>query len=203
MTWRWPPARGVLLAASAPLILAACGNSPDPAATNSAASSPEAASAASAVESVQSPRCVPSRLSARVVSFGSTANSPFLVIALTNQGAARCHLRGYPGIEAVGRRAYTHQKSCALNIAVQRGSIYERHDPGPRRVELDPHGKAFFALGTGTAYDPPSYKITRLTITPPGTHNALHLRVALPATGPANKPIPIGGTALQSGRPRT
>lgn len=148
-----------------------------------------------------SARCATADLSADVVDFGSTGSAPFLVISLTNQDTAPCHLRGYPGIAATGHRAYTHGEPCSLDIAVRRGSIYERSDPGPRRVELDRHGKAFFALGTGTGWNPPVYEITRLAITPPGNRESLHLRVAVPATGPTNKPIPVGLTALQSSRP--
>lgn len=204
MDWCRSAARSALLASAALLIVAGCGHSRDtstqPAPTSSL-SSARPADDARAKASDQSPRCDTSSLTARVVTGGSTANSPFLVISLTNQRSARCHLRGYPTIAALGHRAYTHEKSGSLNIAVRRGSIYERRDPGPRRVELEPHGKAFFALGTGTGWNPPMYQITRLVITPPGSQESLRLRVALPATGPANKPIPVGVTALQSGRP--
>ena len=85
-------------------------------------------------------------------------NSPFLVVSLTNQSPARCHLRGYPIIATAARRAYTHEKSRSLDITLRRGSIYERHDPGPGRVELEPHGKAFFGLGTGTGWSPQVYE---------------------------------------------
>jgi hypothetical protein len=198
-------ARIVLLASAAVLIVAGCGHSPDASTrlrpTSSPSSSTGPAHGTEAGSRDGSPRCESSSLAAHVVEFGSTASQPFLVISLTNEGTTGCHLRGYPAIAAIGHRAYTHETTRSLDIAVQHESIYERRDPGPRRVELDPNGNAFFALGTATAFDLPVYEITRLDITPPGSRIALRLRVTMPATGPANKPIPVGLTALQSGRP--
>ena len=120
--------------------------------------------------------------------FGANMNRPVLVVSLTIQSPARCHLRGYPIIATAARRGYTHEKSRSLDITLRRGSIYERHDPGPRRVELEPHSKAFFGLGTGTGWSPQVYEITRVAITPPGSHESL--RWSCPVcdrTGPTSR----------------
>ncbi len=193
----WSTARSAVPAVAAVLVLAGCGQSSG----NSGAQKPTSApsSPPSGVAEAHDPeaeagspvpRCSTANLSAHVVEFGSTGSAPFLIVSLTNEGTAPCHLRGYPAIAATGRLAHTHEEPCSLDIAVRRGSIYTRHDPGPRRVKLDSHGKAFFTLGTATGYNDPTYEITRLTITPPRNHGSLKLRVAMPANGPAKKPIP-------------
>jgi hypothetical protein len=88
-----------------------------------------------------------------VTGSGSTASAPFVIIALTNTSRSRCQLTGYPRISATGYAQSTPTVTGSLPIKLTDGAIYERTDPGPRRIELAPHGSASFALGTATAYD--------------------------------------------------
>ena len=152
----------------------------------------------------RSPRCGIASLAAHVVTSGAMMSQPFLVVWLTNRGTTRCHLRGYPAMAAAGHRAFTDDQTSPLPLTVHPGSIYERSDRGPQRIELSPRHRAFFALGTATAYQGGShlFKITEFAITPPSSHVSMPLRVSVLASAPVNEPIPVGVTALQRGLPR-
>ncbi len=125
-------------------------------------------------------------------------SQPFLDIELTNQGTTACHLRGYVSLTAVGHPL--HGPSRRVEIALHRGPFYERSDPGPRRVDLQPGHSASFGVGTVTAWQGGKHlmDIIRLTITPPGGRTPIPLHVELPASAPAGKPIPVAVTAVEA-----
>lgn len=200
----------VMLASAMMLAMAGCGHraaesAHSPFSTPSWTSSSFGSGSTRATSSTPgggSARCIAANLAARVATFGSEMSQPFLVISLTNQGTASCHLRGYPVVSMVGKGEHEGGFSHDLRITVHHGSIYERSDPSPGRVELTPRHTASFALGTATAWDGRIFDITQLAITPPGTHTPLHLKVTLMASAPTGEPIPVGVTALHSGEAR-
>lgn len=148
---------------------------------------------------IHPPRICPSRqLTAKVVGGGSEMSQPFLDIELTNQGTTACHLRGYVSLTAVGHPL--HGPNRRVEIALHRGSFYERVDPGPRRVDLQPGHSASFGVGTVTAFQGGKHliDIIRLTITPPGGHTPISLHVEQPASAPVGKPIPVAVTAVEA-----
>lgn len=133
---------------------------------------------------------------------GSTMSQPFVTIALRNRSADACRLVGYPALAAFGHGALGHGKSDPsrrLGIHLRRGSIYERTDPGPRRLVVPPYGTVSFTVGTATAYQGGAHLliITRFDITLTGETAAIPVRVQMYASGPRDKPIPVGVTALQ------
>jgi hypothetical protein len=133
-----------------------------------------------------------------VVVTGSAMSQPFADIAVTNRGSTSCSLEGYPHIEAWGHPGTPGATiSQRLNIRVRHG-IYERTDPGPRRVILHPHDVAFFSVGTGTAYQGGlhPFVIERLAVTLPDARAPQMVSVDLVATRPVGRRIPVGITAL-------
>jgi hypothetical protein len=145
--------------------------------------------------------CRSGDLAVRVAGSGAEMSQPFLVIVLVNRASTPCRLRGYPTLRAWGHRAA--RPVTPLPLVVRHGSIYQRQDPGPHRLELKTHEAASFSLGTATAYDggKDPYLITRLAVTAPGAAAPARLRVDLPATAPAGAAIPVGVTAVEAGRP--
>jgi hypothetical protein len=85
----------------------------------------------------------------------------------------------------------------ALAISVHHG-LYERADPGPRRVVLRPHHEVFFSIGTATAFQGGLHPIllTRLIAVLPGTHVPLTVPIHLLASRPPGRRIPVGITAI-------
>jgi hypothetical protein len=135
-----------------------------------------------------------------VVLTGSVMSQPFADVAVTNRGTTSCLLKGYPRIEAwghAGTQDASHSKR--LGIRVRHG-IYERTDPGPRRVVLHPDDSAFFSVGTGTAYQGGLHPIVieRLAVTLPDAQTPTTLAVDLVATRPVGRSIPVGITALSA-----
>lgn len=130
---------------------------------------------------------------------GSTMSQPFSDIAVTNTGAASCVVRGYPRIQVWGHRGWQDSQAPTqhLGILVHHG-LYERVDQGPHRVVVRPHHDAFFSIGTGTAYQGGLHimTLTRLAVTPPGTHLSKTVSVSLLATRPPGQKIPVGITAI-------
>jgi hypothetical protein len=128
---------------------------------------------------------------------GSVASQPFSDIALINTGTKPCVLSGYPRIEVRGVRGSDQATTVPLAVAVHHG-LYERKDPGPHRVVLRPRHRAFFSIGTATAYQGGLHPVTlrRLTVVLPGTHVPQALSVNLLASGPAGGKIPVGITAV-------
>jgi hypothetical protein len=141
--------------------------------------------------------CRARQLHSTVVVSGSTMSQPFVTIALRNRTARACRLSGYPTLRAFGHGMAGPSRR--LVIQIHRGSIYERTDPGPRRLVLPPHGAVSFNVGTGTAYQGGKYllAITRLDITSPGGTSSIPVRVQMYASRPRGEPIPVGVTALQ------
>ena len=129
------------------------------------------------------------------------ASQPFVIIALNNTSAAGCELTGYPKISATGHAQSTPAATGPLQTTVMDGPIYERADPGPKRIELAPHGSAPFALGTGTAYDGGAhlYTLTKLRVLVPGDPVGVPVSVTIAASAPAGQPIPVAVTAFVAG----
>jgi hypothetical protein len=141
--------------------------------------------------------CRVRQLHPSVMVSGSVMSQPFVTVALRNRTARPCRLGGYPALRASGHaRAGPSRR---LVIQMHRGSIYERTDPGPRRLVLPPHGAVSFSVGTGTAYQGGKHllTITRLEVTPPGGSTSFPVRVQMYATRPRGEPIPVGVTALE------
>ena len=130
---------------------------------------------------------------------GSSMSQPFADISVTNSGRRACVLTGYPRVAVVGFRAWPDKPapSMRLRIAVHHG-IYERVDPGPHRLVLQPLHDVFFSIGTATAYQGGLHPITmnRLSVILPRTHTPKTLAINLMATRPPGRKIPVGITAL-------
>lgn len=138
--------------------------------------------------------CAPSQLTASIGRRGSTASAPFLVVVVRNHGAIACTVTGYPEIMAFS--GGTAEPSSVVH------GTYEVPDAGPRQVTLSPHGAAFFAFGTSTAYSRPPITITSLKIGLPGA-TAGSLTLAIPsgigATPPSAGRLQIAITAFAAG----
>jgi hypothetical protein len=172
--------------------------------TQATAGSPSAAPSSPSSPPSATPQvaaCRAAQLTGTVTGGGSIASQPFVIIALTNTSGSPCQLTGYPRISATGYAQSTPTVTGTLPIRVSDGSIYERTDPGPRRIELAPRGSASFALGTGTAYDGGAhvYTITRLQVVVPGDQTGVPLTTSIGASAPAGRPIPITVTAFVAG----
>jgi hypothetical protein len=141
------------------------------------------------------PACAASELSARQTGSGAGMSQPYSIITVTNAGSDSCALKGYPSITG----AWTKTGRKAIHIT--RGSLGNMSDPGPTQVVLSPGGRAWFAVGAATAYDPPLVTFTRLAFsTAPGVAGSVMARLQLQATAPHGKPFPIGVTAFAPGR---
>ncbi len=135
-----------------------------------------------------------------VVLTESVMSQPFADVAVTNTGHTSCVLRGYPHLEAWGhdaRRSPT--RDVRLGIVVDH-DIYERIDGGPVQVVLKPRHRAYFSIGTATAYQGGLHLIcvTGISVTLPGDHRSQRLGVDLFASRPVGGRIPVGVTALRS-----
>ena len=142
-------------------------------------------------------RCQADQLQVTVVLSGAVMSQPFDDISITNSGARACVLSGYPRIAVAGHRGLSNQPAPAVPVAISvRHGIYERVDPGPHPVRVPPRHHVFFSVGTGDAYDGPTFTLTRLTVILPGTRSPHVLAVGLPANGPPGRRIPVGITAI-------
>jgi len=82
---------------------------------------------------------------------GQAMQQPFLAVIVTNNRESSCALRGYPKVAMIGNTvASTGTLTGPTHRFRERVShgIYERQDPGPHRVSLQPHHSALFYVGT-------------------------------------------------------
>ena len=124
-------------------------------------------------------------------------SQPYSVITITNTGSQSCSLKGYPVLtgawSAMGK----------VSISTQNGSLYNLPSAKVTSVVLAPKAKAWYALGTATAYPSALVTITRLTFAAQKGSTVAQssiLREKIQATGPIGKPIPIGVTAFAPGK---
>jgi hypothetical protein len=161
--------------------------------------SPVPTSSATSGISTQAPsRCRPDDVRMSVAKTASVMSQPFSDIALTNTGTTSCVLLGYPGIRVRGFRGEDRRAGTVpLAISLHHG-LYERTDPGPRRVVLRPEHKVFFSIGTATAFQGGLHLITltQLIAVLPGTNVPATLSIDLLASSPPGKRIPVGITAI-------
>ena len=144
-------------------------------------------------------QCRSTQLTARDMADGGEASQPFDTIVLRNHSDQICTLRGYPRLTAFGHLMH-HGAAKRIPIAVRRGSIYERHDPGPHQVVLHPGDAAWSYVGTGEAYQGGAHMLilTRLRLGLPAGGGAVDVTARLPASHPRGGPTPIGITAFQA-----
>ncbi len=128
----------------------------------------------------------------------SVASQPFVTIALRNKSRTDCALRGYPTVAAFGHLR-VHAPRLQLAIAVHRGNIIERADPGSHLVVLSPGGVSSFNIGTATAYGTSVITITEWDITVPGTTTPFRMHTRMDASRPHGARVPVRVTALQRG----
>jgi hypothetical protein len=176
-----------------------------PATNTTAVVPPAAPSRASSSVAPSEPvaACTGAQLSGKVSRAGSVASQPFDEIVLTNSGPSSCTLSGYPKLTAWG--ATGPGPSSLLNTALTRGSTFEIPDPGPGVVVIARGGSAWFAVGSGTSSGGPIVSIDRVVIdvVPAAGGKAGHVDIALAmdASGPLGKAIPITVTAFAPGVP--
>jgi Protein of unknown function (DUF4232) len=207
---RWLPlaaAVAVAVVAATAAVVAAVLGSTNHSANPSSGASPATTSARPSTPSSTSPApasgapCLAEHLTASVLRQGSNASSPFIIIGLRNQGPTTCTLTGYPAISV-----FSATSRNPLTIAIHHGT-YEQPDPGPNRVVLQPGALAWFAMGTGTAYQggKNAVIITRITIAlptapgAPGINLDLGPSSGLGATANPGMALPVGITAFASG----
>ena len=140
---------------------------------------------------MRAPTCSTSHLSAKQTGSGAGMSQPFSVITITNTGSSACSLSGYPKLTG----AWT--KTGRKPITVTPGNLGNMSDPGPSRISLSPGGKAWFAVGAATAYDPPLVTFRRIAFSVGG--GTVNAKLSLPATAPKGKPFPLGVTAFAAG----
>lgn len=149
----------------------------------------------------QPTRCRADDLRLSVTQTASVMSQPFSDIAVTNTGTQTCVLSGYPRIHAQGHPEGTDPDPSTvmqLPIAVRRGRSYERIDPGPHPVVIQPLHEVFFSIGTATAFQGGRHLITltRLTIVLPVTNAPKTLPINLLASKPPGRRIPVTITAI-------
>lgn len=137
--------------------------------------------------------CHGSDLTGRVEVSESVMSQPFVDVALVNTGTAPCELSGYPDV-AVWGHPVGEPGSPPMAIAVNH-LVYERPDPGPTRLLLDPGDAALFSLGTGTAYQGGLHPLVVTHVFVRLVSGTVPISVRMYATGPSGRPVPVGVTA--------
>jgi hypothetical protein len=148
--------------------------------------------------------CSGSALAASGLYSGQEMNQPYTVVRVTNMSSTACVLDGYPEVTltTTGISPAGPSPVQAPTLAVTRGSIMQVEDPGSTSFVVKPGGQAWFAVGTGLAYDPPLLDIDTLKFGVAGGGS----RVAVAGlrqqiTGLTGKPLPITVTAFAPGTP--
>ncbi len=148
-------------------------------------------SAAAQMRSV--PKCMASDLSAKETAENAGMSQPASLITLTNISGHSCSLKGYATITAASTAKGPQDFTSGP------GLLQNAPNPKPKRIVLKDGGKAFFGVGTATAFDPPLVTFTQLTFSLVKGGDTLTVKVALPATAPKGQPFPFGVSAYSRG----
>ena len=119
------------------------------------------------------PPCLPGNLQGHYEDYASAMNQPSYFFTLTNTGP-RCTLHGYPGVQILDAAGHP------AGNAVERGSGFVAHDPGPHDVTLNTGSKAWFAVASATICiqgTPPAAESSAVLIIPPNTNRQIKVPV--------------------------
>ncbi len=142
------------------------------------------------------PACTADSLSAKQTATAAGMSQPASYITVTNTGDSACTLKGYPTLTG----AWTKQGQ--QQISVTNGAVMNAPETKPKRITLAPGGKAWFAVGAGTAYDSAIVTFRRIAFAMTAgatTADSVIARVTLQANAPTGKPYPLGVTAFAPG----
>lgn len=142
------------------------------------------------------PECSGSGLSAKVTGTAAGMSQPVTFITVTNTGDSACYLKGYPNINKV------KSKARKVPFTVTNGGVQNAPQVTVKKVVLQPGGKAWFAIGTATAYDPPVVNLTKVVFNIDGeatVQNSLKVKISQQATAPKGKPVPVNVTPFAKG----
>ena len=140
--------------------------------------------------------CATSDLSAKVTGTAAGVSQPSTFITVTNTSGYACSVKGYPTITRM------KTKNGAKQITVTNGAVNNAPQVPVKKINLKPGGKAWFAIGTATAYDPPLVTFKKMWFAlEPGASvsGSLKVKITQPATAPSGKPFPVGVTAFGKG----
>ncbi len=155
------------------------------------------ASSALPVQAATAPTCLGTDLAGRTTGGGAGMSQPYSIITVTNTGAKPCTLKGYPVITGAW------SAKGAVDITVKNGSLYNLPSAKVTSFVLAPRAKAWFALGSATAYTGPMVTITRIAVAATkgaSVAESATVRQDIQANGPVGKPIPLGVTAFAPGK---
>ena len=152
---------------------------------------------------IEMPRfgCSAEDLTAEAAYSGQDMNQPYTLVRVTNRSQTPCELHGYPEIAISASLAFGHAPLVRAEVDLTRGSIYQVADPGSHASTLEPGGDAWFAVGTGLAYDGPLCTIAELSLAAPGGGDVVVSGFQQQLNGPTGKPLPITVTAYALGAP--
>lgn len=140
--------------------------------------------------------CETSDLSAKVTGTAAGMSQPSTFITVTNTSGSSCTVKGYPTITRM------KTKNGKQKITVTNGAVMNAPKVKVKKLTLAPGGKAWFAIGTATAYDPPLVTFTKVAFAlDAGTSvsDSLKVTTSQQATAPSGKPFPVGVTAFGKG----
>lgn len=148
-------------------------------------------------QALDTPTCLGTQLSGKTTGEGAGMSQPYSVITVTNTSSSPCSLKGYPVLtgasSAIGK----------VDISVNNGALFNLPSAKITSFVLAPKAKAWFALGSATAYTGPLVTITRITFAAQKGASVAEssiLKQELQANGPIGKPIPLGVTAFAPGK---
>lgn len=151
---------------------------------------------ATATSAAAASPCDPSDLSAKVTGTAAGMSQPTTFITVTNTSDSSCTLKGYPTITRL------KTKNGAQKIVVKSGAVMNAPQVPVKKLTLAPGNKAWFAIGTATAYDPPLVTFTKLAFAlaaDSSVSDSLKVKISQQATAPSGKAFPIGVTAFGKG----
>ena len=154
------------------------------------------AAAGPAASAAAAPECGASGLSAKVTGTAAGMSQPVTFVTVTNTGSQACYVKGYPNIDKV------KSKARKVSFTVTKGGVQNAPQVKVSKVVLQPGGKAWFAIGTATAYDPPIVNLTKVVFSIDGEatpSTVLKVKIAQQATAPSGKPVPINVTPFAKG----
>lgn len=138
--------------------------------------------------------CTAADLTARVTGGGAGMSQPAVYVTVTNTSTKACSLDGYPRITG----AWTVKGP--QHVSVKDGAVMNAPATKPKAIIVQPKGHAWFAIGAGTAYDPPLVTFERISVAPSSMRASFTVRhLGLQATAPKGQPFPLGVTAFAAG----